>query len=90
MQRLHIIIIILFASVSLVGLTTTQSLWVWNAVKLGEQQHEHRIDDSAVKSVLDPDLQAKTPFGRICEEFYLTETFTPRFIKAMKIAYGRM
>jgi two-component system phosphate regulon sensor histidine kinase PhoR len=44
MQRSHIIIIILFASISLVGLTTTQCFWVWNALKLGQEQRDHRID----------------------------------------------
>lgn len=52
MQRSHIIIIILFASVSLVGLTITQSFWVWNAVNLGEEQHDHRID-VALEEVID-------------------------------------
>jgi two-component system phosphate regulon sensor histidine kinase PhoR len=52
MQRSHIIVIILFASVSLVGLITTQSFWVWNAVKLGQEQHDHRID-VALEEVID-------------------------------------
>ncbi len=52
MQRSHIIIIILFTSISLVGLTITQSFWVWNAVKLGEKQHDHRID-VALEEVID-------------------------------------
>jgi two-component system phosphate regulon sensor histidine kinase PhoR len=52
MQRSHIIIIILFASISLVGLTITQSFWVWNAVNLGEKQHDHRID-VALNEVID-------------------------------------
>ncbi len=52
MQRSQIILIIFFASVSLVGLTITQSFWVWNAVKLGEKQHDHRID-VALEEVID-------------------------------------
>ena len=52
MQRSHIIIIILFTSVSLVGLTLTQSFWVWNAVNLAESQHDHRID-RALEEVID-------------------------------------
>ena len=52
MQRSQIIVIILFASVSLVGLTITQSFWVWDAVKLGQEQHDHRID-VALEQVID-------------------------------------
>jgi two-component system phosphate regulon sensor histidine kinase PhoR len=52
MQRSHIIVIIIFASVSLVGLTTTQLLWVRNAVKLGQEQYDHRID-WALEEVID-------------------------------------
>ena len=52
MQRSHIIIIILFTSVSLIGLTITQSFWVWNAVNIGEEQHDHRID-MALDEVID-------------------------------------
>ena len=57
MQRSHIIIIILFASVSLVGLTTTQSFWVWNALKLGQAQRDHRID-VALEEVIDDLMDA--------------------------------
>ncbi|MFC2115258.1 sensor histidine kinase [Bacteroidota bacterium] len=52
MQRSHIVIVILFASISLVGLTITQSFWVWNAVDIGEKQHDHRID-LALEEVID-------------------------------------
>ncbi len=52
MQRSNIIIIILFTSVSLIGLTITQSFWVWNAVNIGEEQHDHRID-MALDEVID-------------------------------------
>jgi len=52
MQRTRIVLIILFASISLVGLTITQSFWVWNAVKLAEKQHNHRID-LALEEVID-------------------------------------
>ena len=60
MQRSHIIIIILFASISLVGLTITQSFWVWNAVNLGEKQHDHRID-LALEEVIDEMVEANDP-----------------------------
>ena len=44
MQKSHIIIIILFTSIALVGLTVTQSFWVINALELEENHHDHRID----------------------------------------------
>ncbi len=52
MQKSHITIIILAASVSLVGLTITQSSWVWNAVNLVQEQHDHRVD-MALEEVID-------------------------------------
>ncbi len=36
--------IIIFASLSLGGLITTQTLWVKKAVNLAEEQHDHRVD----------------------------------------------
>lgn len=60
MQRSHIIIIILFASISLVGLTITQLFWVWNAVDLSEKQHDHRID-LALEEVIDELVAANDP-----------------------------
>lgn len=44
MQKSHITIIILATSISLVGLTITQSLWVWNAIDLEKKQYDHRVD----------------------------------------------
>ncbi len=44
MQKSQITIIIVAASIALVGLTITQSSWVWNAVKLVQEQHDHRVD----------------------------------------------
>ena len=52
MQKSRITIIILAASISLIGLTITQSSWVWNAVKLVQEQHDHRVD-MALKEVID-------------------------------------
>jgi two-component system phosphate regulon sensor histidine kinase PhoR len=52
MQKSHITIIILAASISLVGLTITQSSWVWNAVNLVQEQHDHRVD-MALEEVID-------------------------------------
>ncbi len=51
MQKSHIIIVILFASVALVGLTVTQSFWIVRAINLTEKQHDHRID-MALEDVL--------------------------------------
>ncbi len=36
--------IIIFASLSLGGLITTQTFWVKNAIDLAEEQHDHRVD----------------------------------------------
>jgi len=52
MQRSHIILIIIFTAISLVGLIITQSFWVLNAVNIGEKQHDHRID-VALEEVID-------------------------------------
>jgi len=52
MQKSQITIIILAVSISLVGLTITQSSWVWNAVKLVQEQHDHRVD-VALEEVVD-------------------------------------
>ena len=48
------------------------------------------IDDPRVNAVLDFDVQAKTPYGRVKEEFYRFETFTPQLIKAMRAAWQDM
>jgi two-component system phosphate regulon sensor histidine kinase PhoR len=58
MQRSQITIVILAASISLVGLTITQSFWVWNAVNLQENQYNHRID-MALDEVIDGMKNAK-------------------------------
>jgi two-component system phosphate regulon sensor histidine kinase PhoR len=57
MQRKHIIIIILFTSIALVGLTITQSLWAWKAIKIAEKQKDHRID-VALEEVVDELVEA--------------------------------
>ncbi len=44
MQRKHIVIIILFTSIALVGLTISQALFVSKAMKIGKDQHDHRVD----------------------------------------------
>ncbi len=52
MLRKHIIIIILFASTALVGLTITQSLFISNLFQVGKEQHDHRVD-VALQEVID-------------------------------------
>jgi two-component system phosphate regulon sensor histidine kinase PhoR len=52
MQKSQITIIILAASISLVGLTITQCSWVWNAINLVQEQHDHRVD-MALEEVID-------------------------------------
>jgi two-component system phosphate regulon sensor histidine kinase PhoR len=44
MGKRTISLIIVFASLSLVGLITTQTFWVKNAINLAEEQHDHRVD----------------------------------------------
>jgi len=60
MQRSHIIIIIIFASIALIGLTITQSAWILNAVNLGQEQHDHRIQ-VALEEVIDELVDANDP-----------------------------
>jgi two-component system phosphate regulon sensor histidine kinase PhoR len=62
MQKSHITIIILAAAISLVGLTITQSYWVWNAVKLVQEQHDHRVD-MALDEVIEGMRRADTHPG---------------------------
>ncbi len=62
MQKSHIIIIIVAATISLVGLTITQSSWVWNAVKLVQEQHDHRVD-MALDEVIEGMRRADTHPG---------------------------
>jgi two-component system phosphate regulon sensor histidine kinase PhoR len=52
MQKSRITIIILAVSIALIGLTITQTSWVWNAVKLVQEQHDHRVD-MALEEVID-------------------------------------
>lgn len=52
MKKSQITIIILAASISLVGLTITQCSWVWNAINLVQEQHDHRVD-MALEEVID-------------------------------------
>ncbi len=52
MQKSQITIIILAVSISLVGLTITQCSWVWNAINLVQEQHDHRVD-MALEEVID-------------------------------------
>lgn len=44
MGKKTILFIILFSSISLVGLILTQTLWVSKALTLAEKQHAHRVD----------------------------------------------
>ncbi len=59
MQKSHITIIILAASISLVGLTITQSLWVWRAIDLEQKRHDHRVD-MALEEVIEGMRSANT------------------------------
>ncbi|MBE0653099.1 MAG: hypothetical protein IH594_04850, partial [Bacteroidales bacterium] len=44
MGKRTIILIIIFSTLSLAGLITTQTFWVSNALKLADKQHAHRVD----------------------------------------------
>ncbi|MGC9341701.1 MAG: hypothetical protein ACP5E3_03295, partial [Bacteroidales bacterium] len=44
--------IIIFSSLSLIGLILTQTLWVSNALSIAEKQHAHRVD-LALDDILD-------------------------------------
>ena len=55
------------ASISLVGLTITQSSWVWNAVKLVQEQHDHRVDmalEEVILGMRDDNVQLETGTGK--------------------------
>jgi two-component system phosphate regulon sensor histidine kinase PhoR len=70
MQKSRITIIILAASISLIGLTITQSSWVWNAVKLVQEQHDHRVD-MALKEVIDGMVNAtEAEYSKSLNPFY--------------------
>ena len=56
MRKRTIQIIIIFSSVSLIGLILTQTFWVKNALDLAERQHAHRVDlalDDVIEELMD-------------------------------------
>jgi two-component system phosphate regulon sensor histidine kinase PhoR len=63
MQKSHITIIILAASISLVGLTITQSFWGWSAFNLVQEQHDHRVN-MALDDVISGMEAASTGTGK--------------------------
>lgn len=69
MNKRTIRAIIIFASLSLVGLITTQTFWVKNAINLAEEQHDHRVDlalDDMLSELIDTsDVNMYKP-GVIC------------------------
>jgi two-component system, OmpR family, phosphate regulon sensor histidine kinase PhoR len=64
--------IIIFASLSLGGLITTQTFWVKNAIDLAEEQHDHRVDlalDDVLEELIDTSGVSYHKSGRmICNE----------------------
>lgn len=52
MGKRTIQLIIIFSSLSLIGLILTQTLWVSNALSIAEKQHAHRVD-LALDDILD-------------------------------------
>lgn len=64
--------IIIFASLSLGGLITTQTFWVKNAIDLAEEQHNHRVDlalDDVLSELIDTSGVAYQKAGRmVCSE----------------------
>ena len=71
MGKRTISIIIIFASLSLVGLITTQTFWVKNAINLAEEQHDHRVDlalDDVLAELIDTTgISIRKP-GVICNQ----------------------
>lgn len=57
-----------------------QNTWVWQAGDLNQ------FDNEDINAVLVPKLTANTPFGRVAENYYLGESFTPRLIEAIRRA----
>lgn len=57
-----------------------RNTWVWQA---GDLNH---LDNQDINAVLVPRLMANTPFGRVAENYYLGESFTPRLIEAIRRA----
>ena len=56
MSKRTILYIIIFSSISLVGLIFTQGLWVLKALNLAENQHTHRVDlalDDVLEELVD-------------------------------------
>jgi two-component system phosphate regulon sensor histidine kinase PhoR len=64
--------IIIFASLSLGGLITTQTFWVKNAIDLAEEQYNHRVDlalDDVLEELIDTTGAPYQKSGRmICDE----------------------
>lgn len=95
MKRSHIIGIIIFASVALVGLTITQFLWVWNAVNLVESQHDHRIDralEEVIDELKDADAQqivfSEQPLTKSeCEEVTLFSVMDTNLLAGLLAKY---
>jgi two-component system phosphate regulon sensor histidine kinase PhoR len=73
MQKSQITIIILAASISLVGLTITQCSWVWNAINLVQEQHDHRVD-MALEEVIDGMVNANDSELNRSENPFYSET----------------
>jgi two-component system phosphate regulon sensor histidine kinase PhoR len=92
MQKSQITIIILAASISLVGLTITQSSWVWNAVNLVQEQHNHRVD-MALEDVVEGMKSTPTRQGNGDKIFdaidtTLLATLLQQYIDYHKLASG--
>lgn len=75
MGKRTIAVIIIFASLSLVGLIATQTFWVRNAIRLAEEQHDHRVDlalDDVLAELLDTTIQSGVRTGIICSDSLAT------------------
>jgi two-component system phosphate regulon sensor histidine kinase PhoR len=72
MGKRTIRLIIIFASLSLGGLITTQTFWVKNAIDLAEEQHDHRVDlalDDVLSELIDTSgLTYQKSGGMICTQ----------------------
>jgi two-component system, OmpR family, phosphate regulon sensor histidine kinase PhoR len=70
MGKQAIRLIIIFASISLGGLITTQTFWVKNAVDLAVEQHDHRVDlalDDVLEELTDTTGAGCEANGMICQ-----------------------
>ncbi len=86
MQRSHIIIVILFTSLALVGLTVTQSFWVANAISMEEKQHDHRVD-MALEDVMNEMLAANdTNLIKLQNPYYRAHTHKTSFFEVIDTA----